>query len=67
MKKTAERERAKAKGTVPEELYGQYLSLLMEAVRLKATTKKNANVLHHLKQQVYLAPHPVELKLRNHA
>jgi uncharacterized protein YbgA (DUF1722 family)/uncharacterized protein YbbK (DUF523 family) len=107
---------AKAKGMDQQDLYGQYLILLMEAVRLKATVKKHTNVLHHLtgyfkkdlsgdekqellevidryyegalplivpitlmnhyvrkydqpylKQQVYLAPHPVELKLRNHA
>ncbi len=107
---------AGAKGMAPQELYGQYLSLLMEAIHLKATTKKHTNVLHHLmgyfkkdlsrnekqemlelidqyhkgglplivpltlmnhyvrkydqpylKQQVYLDPHPVELKLRNHA
>jgi uncharacterized protein YbgA (DUF1722 family) len=107
---------AKAKGMAPEELSGQYHSLLMEAIQLKATVKKHTNVLHHLmgyfkrdltgdekqemlelisqyhqgalplivpvtlinhyvrkydepylKQQVYLEPHPVELKLRNHA
>jgi len=107
---------AKAKGMDTQDLFAQYLALLMEAVRLKATVKKHTNVLHHLmgyfkkdlsgdekqellevidryyeetlplivpvtlmnhyvrkydqpylKQQVYLAPHPVELKLRNHA
>ncbi len=107
---------AGAKGMDPQELFDQYLSLLMEAIRLKATPKKHTNVLHHLmgyfkkdlskdekqelleliqeyhegglplivpvtlmnhyvrkydahylKQQVYLEPHPVELKLRNHA
>jgi uncharacterized protein YbgA (DUF1722 family)/uncharacterized protein YbbK (DUF523 family) len=107
---------AKAKDMDPQDLYAQYLTLLMETVRLKATVKKHTNVLHHLmgyfkkdlsgdekqellevigqyhegtlplivpvtlmnhcvrkydqpylKQQVYLAPHPVELKLRNHA
>ena len=107
---------AEAKKTAEEDLYGRYLSLLMEALRLKATGKKHTNVLHHLmgyfkkelsddekqellaviasyhagaiplvvpitlmnhyvrkydepylKKQVYLEPHPVELKLRNHA
>ena len=107
---------AKAKGMALQDLHAQYLTLLMEALRLKATVKKHTNVLHHLmgyfkkdlsgdekqellevidqyheggiplivpitlmnhyvrkydqpylKQQVYLAPHPVELKLRNHA
>lgn len=97
-------------------LYDQYEALLIEALRLKTTVKKNANVLMHLMgyfkkelsadekqellevfdryrrelvplvvpitlinhyvrkykqpylaQQVYLNPHPVELKLRNHA
>ena len=96
--------------------YDQYEKLLMEALRLKTTVKKNNNVLQHLMgyfkkqlsadekqelleiferyrrelvplvvpvtlinhyvrkyqqpylaQQVYLNPHPVELKLRNHA
>jgi uncharacterized protein YbgA (DUF1722 family) len=107
---------ANAKGMGRKELFDPYVSLLMEAVRLKATAKKHTNVLHHLmgyfkkdlsgdekkellqiidqyhrgivplivpitlinhyvrkydqpylKQQVYLSPHPVELKLRNHA
>jgi uncharacterized protein YbgA (DUF1722 family)/uncharacterized protein YbbK (DUF523 family) len=107
---------AKAKEMAPSDLYAQYLSLLMEALRLKATVKKQTNVLHHLmgyfkkqlsgdekqellevvgryhegaiplivpitlinhyvrkydepylKRQVYLEPHPIELKLRNHA
>ena len=107
---------AKAKEMAPADLYARYLSLLMEAVQLKATVKKHTNVLHHLmgyfkkrlsadekqellevigryregilplivpitlmkhyvrkydepylKKQVYLEPHPVELKLRNHA
>jgi uncharacterized protein YbgA (DUF1722 family) len=98
------------------ELYARYETLLMEALRLKATPAKNANVLQHmagyfkrqlsaaerqelqevigdyrrgdiplivpvtlirhyvrkfdepyLKDQVYLNPHPQELKLRNHA
>ena len=96
-------------------LYEQYQQLLMEALRLKTTIKKNSNVLQHLmgyfkkqltadekqellevfghyrnslvplivpitlinhyvrkydqpylKQQTYLNPHPMELKLRNH-
>ena len=107
---------AKAREFSPQDLRDRYLSLLMEALRLKATVKKHANVLHHLmgyfkkdlsgdekkellevigryrqgtlplivpvtlmnhyvrkydepylKKQVYLKPHPVELKLRNHA
>jgi uncharacterized protein YbgA (DUF1722 family)/uncharacterized protein YbbK (DUF523 family) len=107
---------AKAKEVPAKELYGRYASLLMEALRLQATAKKQANVLHHLmghfkkdlaadekqelldvigqyhrgtlplivpitlinhyvrkydspylKGQVYLEPHPVELRLRNHA
>jgi uncharacterized protein YbgA (DUF1722 family)/uncharacterized protein YbbK (DUF523 family) len=97
------------------ELYETYESLLMEALKLKATVKKNTNVLQHLmgyfkkqispdekqelleiinqyhdgyiplvvpitlinhytrkyeqpflSQQIYLKPHPVEFKLRNH-
>jgi uncharacterized protein YbgA (DUF1722 family)/uncharacterized protein YbbK (DUF523 family) len=97
-------------------LYDQYENQLIDALRLKTTTKKNANVLYHLmgyfkgdlsadekqelleiidqyrrelvplivpitiinhyvrkyqqpylSRQVYLNPHPVELKLRNHA
>ena len=96
-------------------LYSQYEHLLMEALKLKTTIKKNSNVLHHLmgyfkkqlcadekqellevfdqyrnelvplivpitlvnhyvrkydqpylKQQTYLHPHPLELKLRAH-
>ena len=107
---------AAAKSISPKQLYPQYQSLFMEALKLKATVKKNINVLQHmmgyfkkqlsadekhelletfdqyregyiplivpltlikhyvrkydqpyLKQQVYLNPHPVELKLRNHA
>ena len=99
----------------PKELYNQYERLLMEALSLKSTIKKNSNVLQHLmgyfkkhlsgdekqelleifnqyrdeliplivpitlinhyvrkydqsylKQQTYLNPHPVELKLRTH-
>jgi uncharacterized protein YbgA (DUF1722 family)/uncharacterized protein YbbK (DUF523 family) len=98
------------------EAYTQYEGLLIAALRLKATVKKNMNVLEHilgyfkgqlsadekqemleifdryrrefvplivpvtllnhyvrkfdqpyLKQQVYLNPHPIALKLRNHA
>lgn len=97
------------------EVFKQYETLLMEALRLKATIKKNTNVLQHmmgyfkkkltadekqelleliedyhngliplivpitlfnhyvrkyeqpyLQDQVYLSPHPLELKLRNH-
>ena len=98
------------------DIYDQYETLLIDALRLKTTIKKNGNVLYHLMgyfkkelsgdekqelleifdryrkqlvplivpitlinhyvrkyrqpylaQQVYLNPHPVELKLRNHA
>jgi len=98
------------------EVYADYERLLLEALRLKTTLKKNMNVLQHimgyfkqqltadekqellevfdqyrreyvplivpitllnhyvrkydqpyLKQQVYLNPHPLALKLRNHA
>jgi uncharacterized protein YbgA (DUF1722 family)/uncharacterized protein YbbK (DUF523 family) len=98
------------------ELYAKYESLLIEALRLKTTIKKNTDVLQHimgyfkkhitadekkevleiieqyrsgyvplivpvtllnhyvrkyeqpyLRQQIYLNPHPVALKLRNHA
>ena len=97
------------------EVYEQYQTSLMEALRLKSTVNKNVNVLHHvmgyfktnlspgekaelleiinnyrqgyiplivpvtlfnhfvrkydqpyLKNQYYLDPHPLELKLRNH-
>lgn len=107
---------AKAKEMAPEDLHDRYVSLMMEALRLKATVKKHTNVLHHLmghfkrqlsrdekqellevigryheggmplivpitllnhyvrkydepylRKQVYLEPHPLELKLRNHA
>lgn len=101
---------------VPDaELYAGYLKLLMEALRMRSTAKKHANVLQHmlgyfkkqlsadekqemleiidayrhghvpltvpltlmahhvrkydqayLREQTYLHPHPVELKLRNH-
>ncbi len=96
-------------------LYDRYQGLLMEALKLRATVKKHANVLQHLmgyfkkdltsdekqellevieqyrdghvplivpitlirhyvrkydqpylKEQVYLSPHPTELRLRNH-
>jgi uncharacterized protein YbgA (DUF1722 family)/uncharacterized protein YbbK (DUF523 family) len=98
-----------------KELYDQYQLLLMEALKLKSTIRKNGNVLQHLmgyfkkqltpdekqelleifeqyrnqlvplivpitlinhfvrkydqpylKQQTYLNPHPLELKLRTH-
>jgi uncharacterized protein YbgA (DUF1722 family)/uncharacterized protein YbbK (DUF523 family) len=100
----------------PEELFSRYQTLLLEALGLKTTLKKNVNVLQHLlgffkkllsadekqellevienyrqeyvplivpvtmvnhyvrkydqpylKSQYYLNPHPLELKLRNHA
>ncbi|WP_432822579.1 YbgA family protein [Trichloromonas sp.] len=104
-------------GTVPTSvLYEGYLKLLMKALHLNATVKKNVNVLQHmlgyfkrqlsadekqealevighyhhglvplvvpltlinhfvrkygepyLQQQVYLNPHPLELRLRNHS
>jgi uncharacterized protein YbgA (DUF1722 family)/uncharacterized protein YbbK (DUF523 family) len=106
---------ATGKGAPLNALYKHYETLLMEALTLKATTRKNTNVLHHLmgyfkkqltpdeKQelleiieeyrqdfiplivpvtlinhytrkynqpylstQVYLKPHPIDLKLRNH-
>jgi uncharacterized protein YbgA (DUF1722 family) len=106
---------AQVKGVPLTELYEQYQTPLMEALRLKSTIKKNANVLlqvmgyfkknlspgekeelleiinnyrqgliplivpvtllnhfvrkydqAYLKNQYYLAPHPLELKLRNH-
>jgi uncharacterized protein YbgA (DUF1722 family)/uncharacterized protein YbbK (DUF523 family) len=107
---------AKAKEIPLKDLYQQYQTILMEALKSKTTPKKNANVLTHmmgyfrkelssdekreflevienyrqeviplivpitlvnhfvrkydqpyLKQQVYLNPHPLELRLRNHA
>jgi uncharacterized protein YbgA (DUF1722 family) len=107
---------ARAKEFPIRALYQQYQTILMEALQLKTTPKKNANVLMHmmgyfkeqlssdekqellevidryrqeyiplvvpitliqhyvrkydqpyLKQQVYLNPHPLELKLRNHS
>lgn len=106
---------AEAKNISQDQLYSQYQTLFMEALKLKSTIKKNINVLQHmmgyfkrdlsadekqellevideyrgeytplivpitlikhyvrkydqsyLKEQVYLNPHPVELKLRNH-
>jgi len=106
---------AGGKGVPAKALYGQYETHLMEALKLKTTTRKNTNVLHHmmgyfkkqlspdekqelleiieryrhgliplivpitlinhytrkyteqyLSKQIYLKPHPVELKLRNH-
>jgi uncharacterized protein YbgA (DUF1722 family)/uncharacterized protein YbbK (DUF523 family) len=107
---------AEGRGMPAEDVYQGYEKLLIEALRLKATTKKNVNVLQHimgyfkrqlsadekqellevldrygrgylplivpvtllnhyvrkyhqpyLQQQTYLNPHPVALKLRNHA
>jgi uncharacterized protein YbgA (DUF1722 family) len=107
---------ADAKNISPKKLYPRYQSLLMEALKLNTTVKKNVNVLQHmmgyfkkqlsidekqelleiidqyregftplivpitlikhyvrkydepyLREQVYLNPHPLELKLRNHA
>jgi uncharacterized protein YbgA (DUF1722 family)/uncharacterized protein YbbK (DUF523 family) len=107
---------ASGKDLQTNELFDQYEGLLMDALRLKTTIKKNINVLHHilgyfkqqlasdekqevlelvdahrsgylplivpitllnhfvrkydqpyLKQQTYLNPHPLSLKLRNHA
>jgi uncharacterized protein YbgA (DUF1722 family)/uncharacterized protein YbbK (DUF523 family) len=106
---------AHIKGKGISEVCDDYESMLIEALRLKATVKKHINVLHHmmgyfkkqltadekkellgiikdfhdglipliapitlfnhyvrkyeqqyLKDQVYLSPHPTELKLRNH-
>lgn len=106
---------AGAKKHSPAKLYETYQTLLMEALSLKTTVKKNVNVLLHLmgyfkkelgpdekkelleiienfrkeyvplivpvtlinhfvrkydqpylKEQFYLNPHPIELKLRNH-
>ncbi|MFZ0131676.1 MAG: DUF523 and DUF1722 domain-containing protein [Desulfobacterales bacterium] len=107
---------AEGKSVGAAALYDRYEQQLVDALRLKATIKKNGNVLYHLlgyfkqelssdekqelldiidhyrrevvplivpitlinhyvrkyrqpylRQQVYLNPHPVELKLRNHA
>jgi len=106
---------ARAKEVSPNELFGEYLSLLLEGMRMLATVRKHVNVLQHcmgyfkkaltadekqelldnfndyrngyvplivpvtllnhyvrkydqtyLKDQYYLHPHPMELKLRNH-
>jgi uncharacterized protein YbgA (DUF1722 family)/uncharacterized protein YbbK (DUF523 family) len=106
---------AQGKGLPLRDLYLQYQSVFLEALKLKTTPKKNANVLQHmmgyfkeqltsnekqelldvidlyrteylplivpitlikhyvrkydqpyLKEQVYLNPHPIELRLRNH-
>lgn len=107
---------ARVKETPQESLYEQYEAMLMQALSLRATVKKNVNVLQHmagyfkqqlskdekqelqeiieqyhqsftplivpvtlfnhyirkydqeyLKNQYYLNPHPIELKLRNRA
>jgi uncharacterized protein YbgA (DUF1722 family)/uncharacterized protein YbbK (DUF523 family) len=107
---------ADGKNIPPDELLSSYETLLMEALKLKTTVKKNVNVLQHLmgyfkkqltadekqeileiiqqyrsgyiplivpvtlinhyvrkyeqpylEKQVYLNPHPIDLKLRNHA
>jgi len=107
---------AGAKGLVPKERVSRYEALLLKALKLRATPKKNVNVLQHmlgyfkkkldpdekremlelldryrdgliplivpvslmhhhvrkhaepyLERQTYLNPHPLELKLRNHA
>jgi uncharacterized protein YbgA (DUF1722 family) len=39
---------AKAKDLSIKELYQQYQTILMEALQLKTTPKKNANVLQHM-------------------
>jgi uncharacterized protein YbgA (DUF1722 family)/uncharacterized protein YbbK (DUF523 family) len=39
---------AAGKTLAPQSLYGRYETLLMEALGLKTTAKKNANVLYHL-------------------
>jgi uncharacterized protein YbgA (DUF1722 family) len=106
---------AGGKGMPIKDLYAQYQQLLMEALKLKSTIRKNSNVLQHLmgyfkkqltgdekqelleifeqyrseyvpllvpitlinhyvrkydqtylKQQTYLNPHPLELKLRTY-
>jgi uncharacterized protein YbgA (DUF1722 family)/uncharacterized protein YbbK (DUF523 family) len=106
---------AKTKEIPTERIFDGYEQMLMEALRLKATIKKNTNILQHLmgyfkkqltsdekqeilevidhyhhghiplivpltllrhyvrkydqpylKVQYYLAPHPIELQLRNH-
>jgi uncharacterized protein YbgA (DUF1722 family)/uncharacterized protein YbbK (DUF523 family) len=106
---------ARAKEVSPSELFGEYLRLLLEGMKMLATVRKHVNVLQHcmgyfkkaltadekqelldhfneyrngyvplivpitllnhyvrkydqpyLKDQYYLHPHPMELKLRNH-
>lgn len=39
---------AETKGKIISEIFDRYESLLMEALRLKATVKKNTNVLQHM-------------------
>jgi uncharacterized protein YbgA (DUF1722 family) len=39
---------AGGKGVPVKALYGQYETLLMEALKLKTTTRKNTNVLQHM-------------------
>ena len=39
---------AKAKGFSPAHLHSEYLSILMEGLRMIATAKKNTNVLQHI-------------------
>jgi uncharacterized protein YbgA (DUF1722 family) len=39
---------AQAKGIPVKELYQKYQNILMEALQLKTTPKKNANVLMHM-------------------
>jgi len=39
---------AKAKALPIKELYQQYQTILMEALKLKTTSKKNSNVLMHM-------------------
>jgi len=39
---------ARAKELSPKVLHEQYLTLLMEALKLKATAKKHTNVIHHI-------------------
>jgi len=39
---------AETKGKKISEIYARYETLLMEALRLKATVKKHTNVLHHM-------------------
>jgi len=39
---------ASDKGTPLQELYDSYFGMLVEALRLKSTVKKNVNVLHHI-------------------